>query len=270
MASRKLESLVGTSNPQASADLQPLLNNSFFAQRAQQEIDQADAAAEAARIAAANHEDFTGITLQFAQVMSGLRNIAKKFPEVSKYTDAATQQVQLAMQGAGNQPVDASAASASTPGASAPAPAQAPLLAGTAEAAKGGNTVTDIPPAQRAASVPASAVPTPGTTGATAPAPDQSRGTGASSTPVAAQAPGTFSVSGSITPPDKGNGTVMQLSGAKSVNAMVDAQGNYHIDGLPNGQYTLTPQKPGVSFTPQSVPVLVNSYNQTGVNFGAA
>jgi hypothetical protein len=277
MASRKLESLIPTSAPNASADLQPLLSNSFFAQQAQSEIDRADAAAEAARIAAANHEDFTGILQQFLNVSSGLRNISRKFPEVSKFTDEAMRQLQFAMQGAGNQPVDAAGVSApGTAGTPAPAPGtpgapeRAPLLAGTQDMAKGGATVQDIPPSQRAASVPASAVPTPGTTGTTSPAPDQSRGQGVSSVPTGAQGGGVFTLSGSITPPDKGNGAAMQLSGTQSRNAMVDAQGNYHFDGLPNGQYTLTPQKPGVTFTPQSVPVLINSYNQTGVNFGAA
>jgi hypothetical protein len=308
MASRTLESLVTTGYPNASADLQPLLNNSYFAARANDEIQRADAAAEAARIAAANHEDFTGITRMFAQVMAGLRDIAKRFPEVSKYTDAAVTNVQLAMQGAGNQPVEGQPTvfgqtpsqpgqpgQPSQPGGVQPPP---PMLAGTRDMAKGGLTTEDIPPTQRPFSTSTASVPsrydtgtypsqtptpqspaTPLTPSPNAPLPsspatppDQGRGPSPAGAPIPAQPQGNnFSISGHIDPSDKADGAMVQLSGnGVTQQAVVDQNGNYGFSGLGSGSYHITPQKGGVTFTPGSVDVTISAYNLNNINFGAA
>ncbi len=76
----------------------------------------------------------------------------------------------------------------------------------------------------------------------------------------------TWSISGTIT---NGSLATVTLGGAASASVTADASGNYSFSGLVNGAYTVTPSKPGFSFTPSSQPITVNGANVTGVNFSA-
>ncbi len=78
----------------------------------------------------------------------------------------------------------------------------------------------------------------------------------------------TYSISGSLTGAG-GGGTTVSVIGAQSLSTTADASGNYAMDGLPNGTYTVVPSKPGVSFTPSSSLVTISGTALTGVNFAA-
>jgi hypothetical protein len=65
-------------------------------------------------------------------------------------------------------------------------------------------------------------------------------------------------------------GAVVSYSGPVSGNVTADGSGNYSIPGLPNGSYTITPSKPGFTFSPTSQNETVNGANITGVNFTVA
>jgi Domain of unknown function (DUF1929)/Bacterial Ig domain/Carboxypeptidase regulatory-like domain/Kelch motif len=79
----------------------------------------------------------------------------------------------------------------------------------------------------------------------------------------------TWSVSGTISPSSTGSGTLMTLTGTANASLTADSSGNYSFAGLANGAYTVTPSKPGYSFTPASQTVTVNGSNATAVNFTA-
>jgi hypothetical protein len=79
----------------------------------------------------------------------------------------------------------------------------------------------------------------------------------------------TWSVSGTISPSSTGSGTLMTLTGAANASLTADSSGNYSFAGLANGTYTVTPSKPGYSFTPASQTVPINGSNATAVNFTA-
>jgi len=62
----------------------------------------------------------------------------------------------------------------------------------------------------------------------------------------------------------------MKLDGATiSTIVTTNASGNYTFTGLNNGSYTLTPNKPDVTFNPTSSPQTVSGPGITGVNFAA-
>ena len=84
-----------------------------------------------------------------------------------------------------------------------------------------------------------------------------------------ANAPATWSISGSITPAAGGSGSTVTLSGAASATTTADASGNYTFAGLVNGSYTVTPSKTGYTFSPVNQPVTINGANQVGINFTA-
>ena len=75
------------------------------------------------------------------------------------------------------------------------------------------------------------------------------------------------SISGTVT--GAGTGVTLTLSGTSNISTSTDVSGNYSFGGLVDGNYTITPSKPGFVFTPQTV-----NYSGTpitGVNFvGAA
>jgi hypothetical protein len=79
----------------------------------------------------------------------------------------------------------------------------------------------------------------------------------------------TFSVSGTVSPAAAGAGTLLTLSGTPSMTTTANSSGNYSFAGLGNGTYTVTPSKTGYTFSPQSLLVVVNGLNVTGVNFSA-
>jgi hypothetical protein len=85
-----------------------------------------------------------------------------------------------------------------------------------------------------------------------------------------AQATGTLSISGNISPGTLGSGATINLSGAASTTAVADASGNYVLSNLSNGNYSVTPTKSGVTISPVSTAVTLNSTSATGVSFQAA
>jgi hypothetical protein len=80
----------------------------------------------------------------------------------------------------------------------------------------------------------------------------------------------TFSISGTVTPKTSGAGVAMLLTGPTGATATTDASGSYSFPDLPDGTYTVTPNKPGTTFTPGSLSEVVNGANKTGANFVAA
>jgi hypothetical protein len=81
--------------------------------------------------------------------------------------------------------------------------------------------------------------------------------------------PGTYSISGTITPSPGGSGAAITLSGATSATTSGDSAGNYSFTGLANGTYAVTPSNRGFAFSPTSQNATVNGANITGVNFTA-
>jgi hypothetical protein len=80
----------------------------------------------------------------------------------------------------------------------------------------------------------------------------------------------TFTISGTVTPKASGAGVAMLLTGPTGATATTDASGNYSFPGLPNGTYTITPNKSGFTFTPASLSETLSGANKAGVNFTAA
>ncbi len=78
----------------------------------------------------------------------------------------------------------------------------------------------------------------------------------------------TYNISGTISGPG-GAGATVTLSGTESSTINADASGNFSFNGVVNGTYTVTPANQGVTFTPTSRSVTVNSSVVTGVNFTA-
>jgi hypothetical protein len=76
-----------------------------------------------------------------------------------------------------------------------------------------------------------------------------------------------FSVSGAITPVLGAAGTTVTAIGPVTISAAPDSYGNYSLNGLPSGTYTITPSKSGSAFTPASQVVAVSGANVTAVNF---
>ena len=78
----------------------------------------------------------------------------------------------------------------------------------------------------------------------------------------------TYSISGSITG-SGGSGALVNLTGQATTSTTADGSGNYSFSGEINGTYTVTPSNPGVTFTPASQTVTINSGVVTGINFTA-
>jgi hypothetical protein len=85
---------------------------------------------------------------------------------------------------------------------------------------------------------------------------------------VAQAVPTSWNVSGSVTPAAYGVNASMVLGGAGGV--LVDSAGNYRFANVPNGTFTIVPDKPGFAFTPRSLTVTVNGGDVIGVNFTIA
>jgi hypothetical protein len=79
----------------------------------------------------------------------------------------------------------------------------------------------------------------------------------------------TASISGSVFGSVQ-QGVTITLSGASSVNATTDSNGNYSISGLTNGSYTVTPSAAGYTFNPPSTGVVVSGSNIANINFVAS
>jgi hypothetical protein len=85
---------------------------------------------------------------------------------------------------------------------------------------------------------------------------------------MAIAASSTFSISGNVT--SGGNplaGVAMTLGGDGSGSVLTDSAGNYSFAGLANGNYTVTPGMPGLTFTPLSRNVIIGGANVTGQDF---
>lgn len=65
------------------------------------------------------------------------------------------------------------------------------------------------------------------------------------------------------------DGVLMTLGGNGGASTTTTAGGVYYFAWPPNGTYTITPTKAGLTFTPNSQQVTVNGANVTGVNFVA-
>jgi hypothetical protein len=60
-----------------------------------------------------------------------------------------------------------------------------------------------------------------------------------------------------------GSGATIALSGAATASTKANASGNFTFTGLANGNYTVTPAKTGVTFTPASLTVAISGADQT-------
>jgi hypothetical protein len=78
---------------------------------------------------------------------------------------------------------------------------------------------------------------------------------------------GTSSILGSISPSAYGIGVNITLTGTSTATTVTDSAGNYSFTELPNGPYTLTPQKAGYVFSPASQSVTTTGTTVLGVNF---
>ena len=78
----------------------------------------------------------------------------------------------------------------------------------------------------------------------------------------------TYNITGTISGYG-GAGASVSLSGTETLTTTADSLGNFSFDGLVNGIYSVSARNPGVTFTPTSRPVTLNSVSATGVNFTA-
>src|SRR5215469_3976404 len=86
---------------------------------------------------------------------------------------------------------------------------------------------------------------------------------------AAAPPPGSYTVSGTISPTAGGSGATVSLSGAGSATTTASSSGAYSFTGLANGTYTVTPSHSGYTFSPASQNTTVNGANVSGLNFTA-
>jgi PKD domain-containing protein/carboxypeptidase family protein len=96
---------------------------------------------------------------------------------------------------------------------------------------------------------------------------DMVGGTTTVSTTVTVTTEATFSISGTVMSGGQPLSGVTISDGTRS--AMTDGAGNYAIQGVPNGSYTLTPTREGYTFTPATLAVSVSGANRTGQSFTA-
>lgn len=78
-------------------------------------------------------------------------------------------------------------------------------------------------------------------------------------------------ISGTITPASLGSGSQIALSqGGITVGTVTaDGSGTFAFTNIPNGSYSITPSKSGVSLSPLSTDATVSGANVTGVDFDA-
>ena len=77
----------------------------------------------------------------------------------------------------------------------------------------------------------------------------------------------TYSLSGTITPVASGSGASVSVTGTTTATVIADTSGNFTFTGLPNGSYTVTPNKSGFAFSPASQNATINNANVTGISF---
>ena len=76
-----------------------------------------------------------------------------------------------------------------------------------------------------------------------------------------------FNVSGAVMPAGVTKGTTVTATGPVTASATVDNYGNYSLNGLPSGTYTVTPSKSGGGFAPASQSVTISGASMAAVNF---
>ncbi len=83
--------------------------------------------------------------------------------------------------------------------------------------------------------------------------------------------PSSSTVSGTISPAPSGEGTTLTLSQGSATVATVTAaaNGTYTFPSVAAGTYTVTPNRPGFTFTPASATVTVSGASVTGIDFTA-
>ena len=82
---------------------------------------------------------------------------------------------------------------------------------------------------------------------------------------TAQRIPTSWKISGTVTPASYGVSAIMTLG--ESGDVLVDSAGNYQFGQVPNGTFTIVPNKAGYAFTPRSQTVTMNGGDVTGVNF---
>jgi hypothetical protein len=87
--------------------------------------------------------------------------------------------------------------------------------------------------------------------------------------PAGGGTPGSWTISGTITPSSGGANATVSLSGPASATTTSDGSGNYAFTGLADGTYTVTPSNSGYSFSPSTQTVPVAGANVSNVNFTA-
>jgi len=85
----------------------------------------------------------------------------------------------------------------------------------------------------------------------------------------AEQPPATYSISGRMNG-DIRQGVDIAVSGALNATVSTDPDGDYSVSGLPNGSYTITPSKPGYTFTQASRSVVISGADSSGNDFASA
>ncbi len=76
---------------------------------------------------------------------------------------------------------------------------------------------------------------------------------------------GTYSISGTVSPPASGYQVV--LTASSTATTTTDASGGYSFAGLGSGSYTVTPSQTGFAFTPPYQNVAINTGNISGIDF---
>jgi hypothetical protein len=79
----------------------------------------------------------------------------------------------------------------------------------------------------------------------------------------------TYFISGTVKKPGGAGipNVLMTLSGAADVTVYTDSSGNFGFTKLADGNYTITPGKPGVTFTPHNKTVDIGGANMNGQDF---
>jgi hypothetical protein len=88
--------------------------------------------------------------------------------------------------------------------------------------------------------------------------------TGLDFTAIAAR----YSISGTVSGLTAA-GVTLSLAGVETASTTTDASGNFTLNGIANGSYTLTPSKGGYAFYPATITLAVNGVALAGRNFAA-